>query len=229
MSDVSPKSPPTDGTQQDAGWQLKLLPWMILLPTVLIGVFIVQATLRMKKFEAFVYQQERSIFEKNLPSPADTASGITNDFHYQQLYVLARMEEYTINKRYNQAGIITMSTIYTKYLGFFTGMILAIVGSVFIIGKLKEDQTDAGGTLKDVLTFKVVSSSPGVIFAVLGTVLMSVSIISKGEVDVNDLPLYLNGANFTNVQDSTFRKIDSSKISKLPGTITKEQAASSHP
>ncbi|HEY8918744.1 MAG TPA: hypothetical protein VIM87_20010 [Chitinophaga sp.] len=229
MSDVSPKSPPTDGAQQDAGWQLKLLPWMILLPTVLIGVFIVQATLRMKKFEAFVYQQERSIFEKNLPSPADTASGITNDFHYQQLYVLARMEEYTINKRYNQAGIITMSTIYTKYLGFFTGMILAIVGSVFIIGKLKEDQTQTEGSLKDVLTFKVVSSSPGVIFAVLGTVLMSVSIISKGEVNVNDLPLYLNGANFINAQDSTARKIDSSKINKLPFTIPEGEARSSHP
>ena len=39
---------------------------------------------------------------------------------------------------------------------------------------------------------KLISSSPGIIFGVLGTFLMIVTVIKKVELDVADSPLYLN-------------------------------------
>lgn len=220
--------------QDDVLWQSKLLPWMVLLPTVLIGVFILLATIRMRHFESFVFQQQRPLFENTLPAPNDTTLSTNADLHYRRLYVLSRMEEYSMNKRYSQAGILTLSTIYTKYMGFFTGMILAIVGSVFIIGKLREDASKAQGEFKDIVKFRFVSASPGIIFGLLGTVLMSISIINKGEVQVDDMPLYLNANNFINMQDTLNRRINATAVAGLPGPeknrkISPAQAAAVNP
>ena len=85
-----------------------------------------------------------------------------------------------------------MSRIYTKYLGFFTGMIMAIVGAVFIIGKISEDKSEISGTANELIKFSIVSSSPGIIFGVLGTVLMLATILNHNEILIQDTPLYLN-------------------------------------
>jgi hypothetical protein len=220
---------PSEQEKEITGWQKKLLPWMVLLPTLLIAVFIILATMRMRNFETFTFNNQPSVFLNTLPSPADTQYLFNRDIQYQKLYTLAKMEEYALNRRYNQAGIITMSTIYTKYLGFFTGMILAIVGSVFIISKLREAVSEVEGSYKEAARLKFISSSPGIIFALLGTILMSISILNKGAVAVDDMPLYLNHTNFIGPGTN----IDSFGIQTLPGpdskSITTEQADSSDP
>jgi hypothetical protein len=180
-------------------WQQKLLPWMVIMPTALIGVFIFLATVQMRNFEAKVFSAEKSdvannlveMYEKSNPEHATRMDFI-------KLYTLTKMEEHSIDRRYNQAGTIVMSGIYTKYLGFFTGMILAIVGSVFIISKLKEDTSKLEGSIKEHIKFNVVSSSPGIIFGLLGTILMATTILKRGEVNVQDQPLYLNYYNLSN-------------------------------
>lgn len=52
MSDIPQTQQSPQQVKDDTAWQLRLLPWMIILPTVLIGVFILQATIRMKNFES---------------------------------------------------------------------------------------------------------------------------------------------------------------------------------
>ena len=51
-------------------WQKTLLPWMVMLPTVLIGVFIVLATLRINNFEKYIYQDSDSFIDEALPDPS---------------------------------------------------------------------------------------------------------------------------------------------------------------
>ncbi len=213
--------------QQLEKWQQKLLPWLIILPTILIGTFIFLATVQMRNFEGYIYHGDKSEIDNVLPAVAAVKvdSNIQSKLGYLQLYTLAKMEEHSINRRYNQAGAIMMSGIYTKYLGFFTGMILAIVGSVFIISKLKEDASDLEGSVKDQIRFKVLSSSPGIIFGVLGTLLMTVTILKRAEVNVKDQPLYLNFYNLPkqdlyngidglddNVDSLKSQHIDSNKV-----------------
>ena len=114
---------------------------------------------------------------------------------YIRWITLARMEEKSLDRRYSQGGLLLASRIFTKYLGFFTGMIMAIVGAVFIIGKLQENSSDIEGAVGEQMKLKIVSSSPGIIFGVLGTVLMLSSILQHAEIELKDQPLFLNPYN----------------------------------
>jgi len=198
-------------------WQNKLLPWMVGMPTVLIGAFIVIATLQLNKFEKFVYRGDEDKIEQAIPSPvaSTTDSTLKRSTEYLKWYSLVKMEEHSLNRRYNQGGVLLMSRIYIKYLGFFTGMILAIVGSVFIISKLKEDVSEFEGTIEEKTKFKFVSSSPGIIFGVLGTVLMMTTILTHSEISVKDMPLYLNTYNISETKKSAEGVQKESKKNKI--------------
>ncbi len=58
-------------------WQNRLLPLMVSVPTVLIGAFIVLATLQLNKFEKFIYQGNEGKSENVIPSPvANTTDSV---------------------------------------------------------------------------------------------------------------------------------------------------------
>jgi hypothetical protein len=103
---------------------------------------------------------------------------------------LLTLEHGLIQQRYHQANTSLMNRIWLKYLGFVTGMILAVVGSVFILGKMKEDTTELEGE-SSAMKFNIKSSSPGLIMIVLGTVLMMTTILSHNRIDVMDGNTYL--------------------------------------
>lgn len=215
MSDLTSSSEKTERqkNKQLLQWQNRLLPWMIAMPTILIGAFILLATLQLSKFEKAIYRGDGNNIDI-LPSPVATAtdSVLKKNVDYLKWYSLVKTEEYSINRRYNQGGVLLMSRIYVKYLGFFTGMILAIVGSVFIISKLKEDVSEIEGSIHDKTKFRLVSSSPGIIFGVLGTALMMTTILTHSEINVKDMPLYLNTYNISQTQ----------KLQEVPKTETKK-------
>jgi len=178
-------------------WQNKLLPWLIVMPTILILLFIYLATRQMQRFNSVIDAKEESVIEKLIPAASDSAlyNKLKGNMEYIRWITLARMEEKSLDRRYSQGGLLLVSRIFTKYLGFFTGMILAIVGAVFIIGKLQESSSDIEGTLSDQMKLKIVSSSPGIIFGVLGTILMLSTILQHAEISVRDQPLFLNPTN----------------------------------
>jgi hypothetical protein len=191
-------------------WQKKLMPWMISVPTALMIIFILLATMQLKTFESHIYQSDSLNIAKSLPKvdAINIDTSVDKKLGYLRLYTLAKMEEYSINRRYNQAGEILISGIYTKYLGFFTGMILSIVGAVFIISKLKEDTSNLEGTVNEQIKFKLISSSPGIIFGVLGTILMITTILKTVESNVTDVPLFLNYQNTLQLKNSSEEALD---------------------
>lgn len=176
-------------------WQNKLLPWFILMPTALIAVFIFLASQQLVRFnKALEAKPDSLLIGSILPNPSSIkiSDDIVNSEQYLRWITLTRMEQESLYRRYNQGGLLLMSRIYTKYLGFFTGMIMAIVGSVFIIGKISEDKSEISGSANELIKFSIVSSSPGIIFGVLGTVLMLATILNHNEILIQDSPLYLN-------------------------------------
>jgi hypothetical protein len=186
-----------DAVNQVSSWQRKLLPWLVFMPTMLILLFIFLATQQMQRFNAVIDVKQGSDIELMLTSPSspELNDNLKGNMDYIRWVTLARMEEKTLERRYNQGGLLLVSRIFTKYLGFFTGMILVIVGAVFIIGKLQEDKTDMDGSIGENIKLKLVSSSPGVIFGVLGTALMLSTILQHTEITVTDQPLFLNPYN----------------------------------
>lgn len=193
-----------------AKWQNKLLPVMVIVPISLATIFIVIATMQMLKFNEVLNEKPDGKLFTTVIKPVKANE--RQSLESVKWATLAHMEQQSIEKRYRQGGLLLMSRIFTKYLGFFTGMLMAIVGSVFIISKLNTDTSTVDAAMTDQFKVNVASSSPGLIFGILGTVLMGLSIYQHTDVSVQDSPLYLNAQSImsltlTNASDTLSKKI----------------------
>lgn len=103
------------------------------------------------------------------------------------------LERELIIRRYNQANLTLTTRLWTRLMGFITGMILALVGAAFILGKLSEDFSEAtakAGPPGQEWMFSVRSASPGIVLVVMGTVLMALSISIQATYSVEDKAIY---------------------------------------
>lgn len=164
-------------------------------PALFIGIFTVMSYLQVsdlnERITASAGQDHDALWAAQ---PGDTLVGSTDYVNLQKWRSLAAMEHLAITKRYQQGGLLIIARIFTKYLGFLTGMIMAIAGAVFIIGRIREDEShisfSAGGRQA---SFR--STSPGLFFGVLGTVLMGMTILQHADIGITDRPLYLHPYN----------------------------------
>jgi hypothetical protein len=69
-------------------------------------------------------------------------------------------------------------------------MILALVGAAFILGRLQEPASEVS-VASPAGNWGLKSASPGIILAVLGTVLMLTTILTNHRIDVTDAAVYL--------------------------------------
>jgi len=107
-----------------------------------------------------------------------------------KLKAIIMLEANSLENQYHQASILLMSRVWTSYLGFVTGMILALVGAAFILGKLREPTSELITKLQATdISFK--SASPGLVLAVLGTILMLTTVITHHNIEVVHTAVYL--------------------------------------
>lgn len=178
--------------KEDIAWQTKLLPFMIGMPTVVALFFFIVSLIQINNLNNKIQESNEinlkpalSLLEENNKNalPANTK------LDYTRWKTLSTLETSSLQLRYRQANIILMFSVWTRYLGFVTGMILALVGSSFILGKLREptSKLDAdSGSLK----FSITTASPGLIMSLLGTILMITTLMKNFEVNVTDAPVY---------------------------------------
>lgn len=102
---------------------------------------------------------------------------------------LLTLEGAALQRRYHQANVLLMSRVWTRYLGFVTGMILAMLGAVFILGKLEAPESEASGEWQGA-KYALRSASPGVMLVGFGTLLMIVTMVVHHDIKVNDRPVY---------------------------------------
>lgn len=130
----------------------------------------------------FIYLQSR--IEKK---PTISESWITDKTPDSPLY---HLEYLLIQNRYHQGNTSLMSRLWLKYIGFVTGMTLSLIGAVFILGKLREDTTELQLSTEQI-KMSFLSSSPGIILAFLGTLIMITTILDNKPIDINDANVYL--------------------------------------
>lgn len=123
-------------------------------------------------------------YDKIAPSTFDEAIEVAR----QKTAVI--LEHESITRRYTQAHGIILAQLWTRYMAFTTGAIMALIGSAFILGKLREDATSMAGS-GATLNLSLTSTSPGLILAVLGSLLMGGALMSRFEVHTTDPPHYL--------------------------------------
>jgi len=99
------------------------------------------------------------------------------------------LEREIIARRYRQAGAILSLRLWTRLMGFLTGMIMAIVGAAFVLGKLTTSVNEIGGSAHGA-SISIKSASPGIVMATLGTILIAITLIMPVTATVHDASVY---------------------------------------
>lgn len=203
----------TSGEVELDQWQRRVLPFMIVMISVLAGFFLVASALQL----LFLHQQIAYAPESAVGSTESQAqdTGQTDEDADQAEVVLlgwdrevlsssgqsvpayafealALLEFRTIQRRYHQANVLLMSQVWVRYLGFVTGMILALLGATFILGKMREPPVQVGGKIGALLQLTFAGTSPGIFLALVGVALMVATVVTKRELSVRDVPVYVN-------------------------------------
>ncbi|NLS29275.1 hypothetical protein S2M10_42970 [Sphingomonas sp. S2M10] len=99
------------------------------------------------------------------------------------------LERELIARRYRVANTVMSLRLWTRLMGFLTGMILAMVGAAFVLGKLTSPESEIAGGASGA-TISIKSASPGIVMAVLGTVLIGITLVIPVTTDVRDAAVY---------------------------------------
>ncbi len=181
----------TAAERRREAWQARLLPLMA-------GMLVATALF----FAIMSIVELRSLYARVEHRPLDLATGfdtfeatapatITADVAYLRFKTLALLEADALHRRYHQANATMLARVWTRQLGFLTGMILALVGAAFVLGRLREDASTLEVEAKGAKA-AIASSSPGLILAALGALLMAVTLAIPFGVETRDLATYLH-------------------------------------
>jgi uncharacterized membrane protein len=178
----------TDANFELVRWQGRLLPFMSRFLVALAVGFFVISLVEVNEVRKFVtIESTQTVRQKieQLLTQGDRA-GTSADIAQQALLLL---EADTLEKRYRGASALLVSRIWNRHLAFTTGMVLAFMGAVFIIGKLTETRSVVNVGASD-WKAGISSSSPGLVLAFFGTLLMGIALVVQPQIEVQDRPVY---------------------------------------
>ncbi|MEO7047587.1 MAG: hypothetical protein ABI091_19975 [Ferruginibacter sp.] len=229
----SPETAPRNSLDKNnLEWQTKLLPLMKRMIIFLALFFFIAS------FSQLIYLQVsiNTAPAVNISQPLSQlqlTDKITLDERQRmaKLEALILLETNTMERRHHQANVLLMSSMWVRYLGFVTGMILAMIGAIFILGKLEQNEASeiGGKTAQGEITLK--SSSPGIILVALGATLMILTIVMQHTIQVNDAAVYLQSeGNASILTDSQGKPIiiipkDSTSQSHPPTVLPKDSTS----
>ncbi|MBK6964003.1 MAG: hypothetical protein IPH20_08645 [Bacteroidales bacterium] len=165
----------------------RLIPVVIVFPVIFLIFFIVVSMIQLQEINSRI-EEGQSMAVKEMMNKAMAGEQFTEE--YLQFLTLAALEEESLNERYRQGHYSLVSRSFKQFLGFFTGIIMVIVGSVFVLLKLK-DNMDLGAQQGESWKFSLITSSPGIAFGVVGAVLIGLASLSNDKIVVRDSGLYL--------------------------------------
>lgn len=173
-------------------WQWRSRPLMIGMLVTLSAFFFAATLYQLYDLNRRI-DQSPQLDARALLAPAECRESPTSAscVELKRLNIGALLEANVVARRYHQASVLLMASIWSRYLGFVTGMILALVGAAFILGQLRDEGTHLegeAGTAK----LKLLSASPGLVLAVLGVVLMTIAMTTLHQLNTIDVPQYVS-------------------------------------
>ena len=176
-------------------WQVRLLPFMVGAISLLAIFFFVSSLIQIEKLHRSVALEDQTEVSTVLANLDADAAKISPDARIELLKWKARatLEADVVKRRYQQVRSTLQLRAWTRHMGFMTGMIMAFVGAIFIMSKLKEQETNLTGEYQAV-KWGLATSSPGIVLATLGTALMFVTIVVDYTFDTRDVAVYLESS-----------------------------------
>ena len=176
-------------------WQEKLLPFMVRMVFGLTLFFFIASCVQLIYLHWNIKNSPKLDLDlSSLNSSSVDAADVKQKLETAKLQALVYLEAYSIRRHTHQANVLLMARVWTRYLGFVTGMILSLVGAAFILGKLQIASTDVNARVQ-MAELSIKSSSPGLVLVILGVVLMLVTIVTHHQIETTDVPVYLKNAN----------------------------------
>lgn len=197
-------------------WQKRVLPLMAGVIIVFSTFFIIGTAYQLFSIQSKIEYDDKAdveVFtnmqEANTPLKMEQLN----------LKTKAQLETYAIKRRYHQSNMLLISRIWIQYLGFLVGMILAMVGGTFVLGKMKETGSSFDSDISNVGKFSFNSSSPGLFLVLFGVIIIITTLLYHPEITVQDGSLYFDktfqlNTNETSKPDNTTSKSLINKMKK---------------
>lgn len=191
MSTESTAPPPPASHPELARWQKRLLPFMTGSIVAMAFAFFLFSGLHLYQITRFIGVEDSPNIRVQVAAEIAKASGTPATSMQVLQNSLLLLEADALNKRYHQASALLMSRIWSRQMAFITGMVLAFLGAVFILGKMSEPPSQISGGAAN-WQMAISSASPGIILCFFGTVLLLTSLLVRTSLDVADGPAYLS-------------------------------------
>jgi hypothetical protein len=173
-------------------WQIKLLPFMTRFIIVLSSFFFLASLVQLFYLHNAIQNKPQFNFQETISGLSFNKTASNNEIlEAARLKALVALEASSIENQFHQAKVLLMARLWTSYIGFVTGMILAIVGAVFILGKLSETSSELIARISG-NDFSLKSASPGLILAVLGSCLMITTLVVNHKIETRQTAIYLH-------------------------------------
>lgn len=172
-------------------WRERLLPFMVRFLVAFAAFFLLASLVQLIYLQSHIRNAPQSNFAhlNALLTPNDEIKG-DERIEILRARIALDLESNVLQRRYHQANAQLMARVWMRYLGFLTGMTLALVGAAFILGQLQGPKSSLQGKTGS-MEISVKSASPGILLASLGVILMVTTIVTRHLVEVKDAPVYL--------------------------------------
>ena len=169
------------GNRELADWQHRLLPFMRWFVVGLATAFFAFSVWNLDEVNDFIEKEHEPAKEQTFRPATDGSA--------QAPQVV--LETNALDRRYHLRSAVLMSHICTVQLAFIAGIVLALLGAMFIMGKLSETPSNlSGGTSQ--WNVAITSASPGIILCLLGTVVLLVSLAIHISLPDGEKPVYVS-------------------------------------
>jgi hypothetical protein len=178
--------------QEDGQWQERLLPFVVKLTVAFVCFFMAASALQLFLFYNTLVSGPTMDLAVFAPAAGVEVSADMMERHRQSL---VQLEALALYKRHHQASVLLMSRVWIRYMAFAVGMTLCILGSAFILSRMRTDVAAISGEATGT-KISVSTASPGLLLVLIGAALVSLAVLSNPAVTLTD------GRAFAGSEDS---------------------------
>jgi hypothetical protein len=178
--------------EHEREWQRRTMPWMLGLLMFLSVVFILASIAGAATVRSDFLTERQHYVDSALLDLRGTvkASRIEDRVEAARFLTLASLDARLIELRHHRTSSLVLASIWTRFMGYLTGMILALIGAIFVLGRIRDSSatTISGG--QQGFQGSMTTTWPGLILAVLGTILMLASSQIRTAGSQQEAPVY---------------------------------------
>ncbi|MET3654768.1 hypothetical protein [Dyella japonica] len=205
--------------QPDLSWQLKLLPFITRSIAVMGFLFFVSSFLQLHLM--YLELKVDPIVGPSMIAASEKASSTASAdaLHWDGLLAL---EHETLIDRTKSLNAVILRQASLLHLGFLTGMVLCLVGAIFVLGQLRTPESTLSGEGHGI-KLALNTSSPGIVLAALGCGLMCLTLFHRYQFNLPDKTVYLPPAQFSILSPpgaTTLSPGSTSRVPAVPATTS---------